>query len=261
MAQGRRSLRVPASFCASSSSQGMAAVLSSSSSSWKRVLPSRVSPLPAVEVDGSFERIQGPLYYAYDAFKLVPRDEDDLIGYTAPSSDCAAALCVDDLVVGDLVVTEVMFNPNAGDDAYNEWLEVFNASGSELDLAGLVLTDADLTSGTVDGPLIVAAGDFVVLAKGSGTGWAYSFSPDGYWGGSPALSNSADYVVLSNSLESLDATANWEAAGLDAGQSWQLDRSSTSVTSNDLPSAWCAGSTAIGSSGDSGSPGSRNGPC
>ncbi|MFM7143631.1 MAG: ATP-binding protein, partial [Alphaproteobacteria bacterium] len=45
------------------------------------------------------------------------------------------------LVAGDLLVTEIMPNPNAVSDTYGEWFEITNMTGRDLDLVGLILTD------------------------------------------------------------------------------------------------------------------------
>jgi hypothetical protein len=37
-----------------------------------------------VEVGGTFEAVSGPLHFTFGQFKILPRDEDDLVGYTPP---------------------------------------------------------------------------------------------------------------------------------------------------------------------------------
>jgi hypothetical protein len=47
---------------------------------------------------------------------------------------------------GDLVVSEVMYNPDGatlGDDDDMEWVELYNASGETLSLGGLMLSDGN----------------------------------------------------------------------------------------------------------------------
>ena len=69
--------------------------------------------------------------------------------------------------VGDLVITEVLADDACG---YNEWFEVHNTSGDEVDLDGCVLESINLDSGTaydhtVSGPATVAAGAYGVLYR------------------------------------------------------------------------------------------------
>ena len=55
--------------------------------------------------------------------------------------------CADNLLVGDLVITEVMANPE-GDDSGNEYFEIYNASSDTIELTGLFLVSdtVDMTS-------------------------------------------------------------------------------------------------------------------
>ena len=59
------------------------------------------------------------------------------------------ALLISGLVAlgpGDLVVSEIMYNPDGatlGDDNDMEWVELYNASGETLSLGGLMLSDGN----------------------------------------------------------------------------------------------------------------------
>ena len=62
----------------------------------------------------------------------------------------AAPRAAEALPVGDLWVSEVMYNPSGGDNG-NEWVELFNAGGSVIDLSNYSLGwgGADYTTGVV----------------------------------------------------------------------------------------------------------------
>ncbi len=69
--------------------------------------------------------------------------------------------------VGDLVITEILADDSCG---YNEWFEVYNTSGAEVDLDGCLLESINTASGTeydhtVAGPATVAAGAYGVLYR------------------------------------------------------------------------------------------------
>lgn len=69
--------------------------------------------------------------------------------------------------VGDLVITEVLADDACG---YNEWFEVYNTSGAEVDLDGCLLESVNTSSGTsydhtVAGPALVGAGSYGVLYR------------------------------------------------------------------------------------------------
>jgi hypothetical protein len=207
---------------------------------------------------GSFTSITGLLYYSYGDYKILPRYAADLVGYTEPV--CTADACVEDLVIGDLVITEIMFNPSYCADASCEWFELYNASGGSVDLDGLIIEDDGGNTATVTGSSVMAAGSTIVLAIGDSSSWGYTgFTPDGYYGSTVALGNSGDQVSIANSLGVLDVAAAY--SGGTAGYSLSLDPASLDVTSNDDPAYWCEAVSAIGSTGDFGTPGAANDSC
>ncbi|MFT5585299.1 MAG: hypothetical protein ACI9VR_002887 [Cognaticolwellia sp.] len=217
---------------------------------------------PEVLRDGdTFAEVIGPLYYSFDAHKLVPRDVDDFKGYVP---NCPADKCVANLVAGDLLVTEIMANPSECGDNDCEWIEVKNVSGGSVNLEGLVLSDADGGVGTLkltDPTAALADGGHAVLGTGNATGWGYTdFTPDGFYGSVPAWNNDGDTVILSNTSDVL-FTSPGTGSRTDAGESWQLEFSVTDISDGANPDFWCPSTTAIGTSKDFGTPGSENDSC
>ena len=207
---------------------------------------------------GSFTSITGLLYHSYGNYKILPRYEADLVGYTEPA--CTADACVDDLVVGDLVVSEFMFNPDFCSDSSCEWIELYNASGGSVDLNGLVIIDDGGNTATVTGSSVMASGSYIVLAIGDSSTWGYTgFTPDGYYGTTVALGNTGDQVIIANSLGDLDTAAAY--TGGTAGYSQSLDPAGLDVTTNDDAGYWCEPTSAIGTTGDHGTPGAANDGC
>jgi len=91
-----------------------------------------------------------------------------LLAMLAPACarEPAEAVCPP-LVAGDLVVTEIR-GPQAPDDALGPWLELYNATGGAVDLAGVKLRFR-LRDGSLEIPVLVrrsleaAAGGYTVL--------------------------------------------------------------------------------------------------
>ena len=77
------------------------------------------------------------------------------------------------LAPGDLIITEIMYNPYGGGtiaDTAGEWFEIYNATDKGFDLGGLVVSDASKDSFTVtSGSLIAPKGYFVLGISADGT--------------------------------------------------------------------------------------------
>ncbi len=191
-----------------------------------------------------------------------PEGQADLRGLRTGDT-AGAELAIDDLVEGDLVISEVMANPDQVLDWRGEWFEVFNASGGSVDLAGLEVFD---TSEAVQGEafsitsgFVLDAGDYAVIA-----------SRDTDNGGVPAdltwsghyLRNGSDSLFLYNGSTVLDTVA-WDDGATfpdSAGYSMSLDTSALDSASNDEGAAWCNATSTYGD-GDHGTPGAANDGC
>ena len=213
-------------------------------------------------VDAGFMSISGPLNFNGGEFKVAPRQAEDLAGYIpGPGMDGTS---VEELVPGDLVITEVMYDPYcSGDDC--EWIEIYNASGLEVNLFGLRIQDSALSEGTqgvIMDDLVVADGEYAVLGRGDAAGWPYATPATAHYGSSPGLNNTGDFAALANSTEVLDQTATYPNLGTaDDGMSWKLDPTLLDAVSNDMAANWCLSTVVFDSpagTDEFGSPGAAN---
>ena len=174
----------------------------------------------------------------------------------------AGALSVEDLVIGELVVTEIMQNPAAVSDGDGEWIEIYNASGVDVDLDGLEVSDLGSDSFVVDTSIVVAAGEYAVLAKNADAATNGGLPVDFEYGSGMTLGNSDDEVVLSNSTTVLDTVAydGGPAFPDPSGASMNLDPGATDELANDDGANWCEASNSYGD-GDLGTPGAANDGC
>ncbi len=137
----------------------------------------------------------------------------DLVLATGPEEVEPLGVPLAELQAGELVITEVMANPDACSDEAGEWVEVLNLHDAAVDLSGLKLCDA-AGCGPVDGVGVLEAGAVAVLARSAsacGVEVAGTFSA--------ALSNGGDEVALLGSV-TLDAVAY---ASADPGMAWAFD--------------------------------------
>jgi hypothetical protein len=180
-----------------------------------------------------------------------PADDDD----DDDDDDCAAAL-----LAGDLVITEVMGNPE-GEDEGAEWFEIYNASADLVDLTGLVLVtsveDGSSEKAHTMTERVIAADDYLVLGD-----TLPEFVPEhvdyGYGNDLGALRNTAGRIVLRCGATEVDEVIYGE---MSSGRSSGLDgRIPPDYTANDDLANWCDAMNEF-SPGNFGTPGAENDPC
>ncbi len=167
---------------------------------------------------------------------------------------------------GDLVFSEMMIDPVAVDDTLGEWVELYNDSGSTLNIGGYSFHDEDVDRWTLEGEILVLPGDYVVLcaepdaALNGGVPCDAGFFRDSN-GNGLALANGPDEVVLSRpdgtAIDGLHYDENWYEKGFAIGvdPSWQRSGDNDDVTH------WCQQVTVMSTSGETGTPGQANDSC
>ncbi|MFH0760510.1 MAG: lamin tail domain-containing protein [Bacteroidota bacterium] len=160
---------------------------------------------------------------------------------------------------GEIVITEIMANPEAVSDANGEWIEIFNKANRPLLLNGVILKDAGSNKHTLtsSSQLIIPPGAYWILAKNNdtttngGVGVDYTYS--GF-----TLGNTADQVILCLPDESVIDQVLYESGWpLVSGASMELHPGYTTTQANDQVINWYLAKTVFGA-GDLGSPGRIN---
>ena len=174
---------------------------------------------------------------------------------------------------GDLVITEIMNNPDPVSDTVGEWFEIYNTTGNPIDIVGWTLKDDGTDtyviisggeSGT--GTTVVPANGYLVLGRSDDTMTNGGAPVDYSYGGSGhTLGNGADEIVLLTPGAVEIARVNYDGGPTFpdlTGASMQLDPGSLNETDNDTGSNWCASTTAYGDgTGSLGTPGAANDAC
>jgi hypothetical protein len=163
---------------------------------------------------------------------------------------------------GDVVVNEIMQNPQAVADTGGEWIELLNTTGHAVDLNGWTLRDDGSDSHRIqnDGPLLIAPGGCLVLGRNANSATNGGVPVDYQYTGF-ILANTDDEVVL------LDAAgAEIDRVAYDGGATFpNPDGASMALLSPDLDNSlgqnWVVSAGLWpGSAGDLGSPGTANPP-
>jgi cysteine-rich repeat protein len=151
---------------------------------------------------------------------------------------------VEELVPGDLVITEIMKDPTLVSDAFGEWFEVFNAAGVAVDLHGLLVSDLGSDHFEVTGSLVVAAGGRVVLGASADPAVNGGVPVDWAWARF-TLANGGDEIVLANGAGIIDVVAYDDGVTWPhhAGSSLSLDGALVDAALNDVGHRWCEGGT------------------
>jgi hypothetical protein len=168
------------------------------------------------------------------------------------------------LAYGDLLITEIMYDPSALTDTEGEWFEIYNNSGREINLQNLVLRRDDANIHTISDPIVLPPGEFYVMARSATATDAvntYLYASD------ILLPNTGAVLELYNEETpegpgELIFSLGYGAAGFPdgTGTSISLDPGSFNAADAVNGASWCL-STSIFSTGDAGTPGASNDPC
>ncbi len=176
-------------------------------------------------------------------------------------NDCDGLVDEGLLPFGALIVTEVMQNPSAVGDDHGEWFEVYNTTGTPIDLYGLSVYDLGSDDFIVDSPVVVQPNSHAVLGidgeQAANGGVVLDYEYSGF-----TLGNTDDEIVLEHDGVLLDSVA-WDGGpGFPdpSGRSMSLGLESYDVNANDDGANWCNGVPAFGA-GDLGTPGADNDSC
>lgn len=155
-----------------------------------------------------------------------------------------------------VVINEIMNDPEAVSDSRGEWIELYNSSDSTVDLESFILRDGGRDRHVIDpgSAFLIAPGDYAVLGRNADSTENGGYQPD-YVYSNFQLSNSEDEVVLADPLETVfDSVAYGQGWPMEEGASMELV--SPGLDNTD-PASW-GSSQAVFGQGDRGTPGEWN---
>lgn len=170
---------------------------------------------------------------------------------------------------GDIIITEIMNNPDQVSDTVGEWFEVYNTTSNSIDMDGWTLKDDGSNTHVIDaavgGNTVVPANGYLVLGRSSDVTENGNAPVDyAYGSGGHTLGNGSDEVVLvlpDGTTEIARINYDNGATFPDlTGESMQLDPGSLNSADYDDGTNWCPSQTAYGD-GDLGTPGMPNETC
>lgn len=168
------------------------------------------------------------------------------------------------IAYGELLFTEIMYNPTALSDTDGEWIEIYNNSDRVINLQNLVLERDDINSFTIPDPIELAPGAYFVFSRSDQA----TDAPDYYnYGSGILLPNTGAVLSILNEGEAANPGAlifslDYGVAGFPDGSGASIGLNPNLLNASDAVSgsSWCI-STSTFSTGDLGTPGVVNDDC
>jgi beta-lactamase superfamily II metal-dependent hydrolase len=176
------------------------------------------------------------------------------LGLTPTTPTPAGPAATVSTYASQIVINEVMVDPNAVADASGEWLEVHNRGAAAVNLQGWTLASNNDSPQTISSSVSVPAGGYAVLAR-NGTYSTNGGVNEDYAYAIINLANTSDWVALRDGAGASVDSVSW-ATTMPAGSTRGV--SDPSLDNLDAKgSNWHTSTTAFGA-GDQGTPGARN---
>ncbi len=181
--------------------------------------------------------------------------------WSSPSADSFGSVNSGQTFVAaaiELVIHEIMQNPDAVFDSDGEWFELFNPNASVVDVEGWSFEDLGSNAHTITngGPLLIAAGGYLVLGNNDdsltngGVAVDYEYS-------SFTLANGDDEVILLDALGFESDRVEYDGGPAFPDPTGASMALADPALDNNDGANWCVASTSYGA-GDLGTPGAAN---
>ncbi len=183
------------------------------------------------------------------------------------TGDGCSSYCLNEtpVPVGAVIITEFMANPKSVTDDKGEWIELYNTSGQDVDLNGVILSVTIKSPYyqwlSAAKPLIIKAGGYLLLANNADGATNGGLVPDYVYSASFGINSKKATLALTSAGKVVDSVTydslTWPVGN---GISVALDPTALNAKKNDALANWCGGQKPFGK-GDLGSPGVVNPSC
>ena len=163
------------------------------------------------------------------------------------------------LADGMIIINEIMNNPLAVADADGEWIELYNPTGSDININGLTLTDEGSDTHIINngGTLNLPARGYLVLARNADSLTNGGVNVDYAYGSDISFADGADKIVLKHPTGLDMDRVEYDGGPLFPDPNGASMALSEPRLDNNDGSSWCT-STAPFGDGDAGTPGAVN---
>ncbi len=170
----------------------------------------------------------------------------------------------DEIAYGNLVISEIMYDPDSLLDTQGEWFELYNSSADTIDLFHLVLKRGTTNMHVIDEHILLPPLEYFTLVR---TEQACNVDRKYVYGSSFSLPNTGDDLLISNygtdgTNGNIIAEVNYGLAGFPDGLGASICLDPMHLNADDALSGtnWCV-STSEYNTTDLGTPGKINDSC
>ncbi|MCK5490556.1 MAG: lamin tail domain-containing protein [Candidatus Pacebacteria bacterium] len=189
----------------------------------------------------------------------TPETCDD--GNTVSNDGCSDICLIETINAGDIVINEIIQNPNAVGDSVGEWFELYNKTTKDINIEGCVIDDNDSNShivDTVSDSLVVPAIGYIVLARNGDSSLNGGLTPDYVYSGID-LANADDEIIFSCQGTEIDRV-EYDGGPIFPNPTGKSMILADVLLDNNDGDNWCE-STSVFGVGDLGTPGAVNDSC
>lgn len=168
------------------------------------------------------------------------------------------------IAYGELLITEIMYDPSALSDTEGEWFEIFNNSDQTVNLQNLILGRDDANRHIITDPIEILPGAYYVFTRSE---LATDATNQYTYGSDILLPNTGAVLSIYNEGTETEPGAiifavNYGGDNFPGGSGASISLDPTRLNPADavLGTSWCT-STSVFNTGDSGTPGSINDLC
>lgn len=197
-----------------------------------------------------------------DGFAATPGVANDVCGSADTCLQDGQVIPIVHPQLGEIVITEVLPNPDFSTDEFGEWFELYSLAGADFHLNGLDIGKSieDAAEDTIAWPecITLSPGQYAIVAKSADSMLNGELPPEVIvWETDISLTNTDSSVWVGVDEEILDAVS-WASTG--TGEATQLDPDVFDPTANDDLANWCD-ATELFNPTDFGTPGAANSEC
>lgn len=180
------------------------------------------------------------------------------INVESPSdSNCYVSSCAN---LGDVIISEIMQDPNSVNESNGEWFEIYNTTNTMIDINGWVIEDGLSNTHTIafSAPYFIMPNEYLVLGINSDSNTNGGVPINYQYGNNISLGNNTGQISLFCSGSLIDDisynTSNFPYA---SGTSMELSVTTLTGSENNLGTNWGLAISVFGN-GDLGTPGAIN---